>query len=149
MVVTAALWRGAMIERFARIEFFVDRALEACAAAGLIARSHASDHFPIKRIEQLLVALADERLAGRGATAIAVLKSVKDGWETRNGLCHGRMRIRRGCIRLEWTCYRNQARTPQSKTFTWLDMLSALQSLDDRQRQLGSALGIVEKACRA
>ncbi|WP_162935701.1 hypothetical protein [Tsuneonella amylolytica] len=148
LVVTANLWRGAMIERFARIEFFVDRTLEACAVAGIAARSHASDHFPVKRIEELLEALRDERLGASAGPAATLLEAVKKDWDRRNGLCHGRMRVRPASARLDWTCYRKQERTPQSRTLTWADMLTELTKLDHDQRRLGCLLGSVDRACR-
>jgi hypothetical protein len=148
LVVTANLWRGAMIERFARIEFYVDRTLEACAAAGIAARSQASNHVPIIRIEQLLAALRDDRLGTSAGIAATLLETLKDDWDRRNGLCHGRMRVRAASVRLEWICYRTQARTPQSRTLTWADMLTELTKLDHDQRRLGCLLGSVDRACR-
>lgn len=138
-----------MVERYARIEFFVDRSLKACAAAGIEPAKKLAEHLPLKRIEALLGSLRDERLVGHSQPALQTLSAIKRDWPQRNALCHGRMKVLKRSVRIEWTSYAKGEGTAAVLPLTDTAMLPALQELDRAQSLLGARLGHIDRHCEA
>lgn len=148
-MITATLWRGAMIERFAQIEFFVTRSLRACAQAALIPMSDAHAVLPRQQFNALLAALKHEKLAANSAPARRSLTLARDRWDHRNALCHGRLSVKAKSIRIDWTVYDKGKGAAQTLRLTPVEMLERLRELDLLKTALGSQLGNIDKVCRA
>ena len=147
--IVATLWRGAMVERYARIEFFVDRTLKACAAAGIDPAAKLAEHLPAKRIEALLASLRNARLVGHSQPALQTLSAIKQDWQRRNALCHGRMKVLKRSVRIEWTSYTKGMGTAAVIRLSDTGMLRALLDLDRAQSLLGARLGHIDRRCEA
>ena len=146
-LIVATLWRGAMVERYARIEFFVDRSLSVCASNGISPANKCSEHLPMKRIEVLLQSLNDDQLVDRSNAARKSLASIKDCWHQRNAICHGRMRVLKRSIRIDWKAFSKEGAELASMRLRDVEMLEILGKMDRAQAILGCQLGSVDKLC--
>lgn len=145
--IVATLWRGAMVERFGRIEFFVNRSIESCASVGILPASRCAEHLPMKRMEVLLQSLTDSRLAAHSSPAISALTDVKEYWHQRNAICHGRMRVLKRSVRIDWTAFSKDRGSPTALRLKDTEMLESLAKMERAQTVLGSRLGMVDKIC--
>ncbi|TCJ41129.1 hypothetical protein [Parafrankia sp. BMG5.11] len=146
ILVTATLWRGAMVDRFAQIEFFIDRSLARCVAASIVPKG--SDAIlPRQRCKLLLKALSHPRLASKAAPARKSLQAVHAAWDERNGLCHGRIRPTGTAVSLHWTLHEKSGSSERTDRITPTDMLRKLSELDRLKTALGSQLGAIDKLC--
>lgn len=136
-----------MVERFARIEHFVDRSLVACASAGIAPANAYMEMLPLKRIEALLKSLGSKVLAPSAVHSIETLEDIKAVWPQRNVLCHGRMRILKSSVRFDWKPHGKFGENVDPLRLTALEMLEALSDLDRAQSVLGCRLGAINKIC--
>ncbi|MXO75392.1 hypothetical protein GRI40_09220 [Altererythrobacter aerius] len=149
LVITATLWRGAMIERFARIEFFVARSLEICARAKLVSPSEANAVLPRDRFDALLAALRHEALAAISGPARRSLAFARDISADKNSLCNGRVTARQGTIRIEWTAFDTGVARAEIVRLTPIEILERLAELDRLTKVLEKELASVDKVSRA
>ena len=147
LLLTATLWRGAMIERFAQIEFFIDRTLASCVAAAIVSRAAADSTLPRARCKVLLGALEQEPLLAKADAASRSLKLIYDMWDERNALCHGRMKVGATSIGIHYTAYGKSHGEARLVRLTPLEMLKKLSDLDRLKMALGSQLGWIDKHC--
>lgn len=147
LFLTATLWRGAMIERFAQIEFYISRTLASCVAAGVLPCNAADCTLPRQRCKVLLAALETPRLVARSQAAVRSLQQVFTFWDERNALCHGRMKVGATSIGIHWHPSDKTSSEEQLVRLTPVEMLEKLSSLDRLKTALGSQLGMIDKLC--
>jgi hypothetical protein len=147
IIITATLWRGAMIDRFAQIEFFIDRTLASCVAAAIVQKPDAETTLPRQRCKVLMAALANAQLADKSESARKSLKAAYDAWDDRNALCHGRIKPAAKSVAVHWTAYEKNLGVPRQIRVTPVQMLEKLKSLDRLKTSLGSQLGAIDKIC--
>jgi hypothetical protein len=147
LFVTATLWRGSMIDRFAQIEFFINRTLANCAAASLVSKRDLAETLPRNRCKVLLNALDTGRPLGRFHAASRTLGAVFNRWDERNALCHGRMKMDGEGITFHWQAGGIDGLSEESIRLAPLQMLERLQSLDRLKTIVGSQLGSIDKFC--
>lgn len=147
MANVAALWRGAMIERYARTEYFVLRSLRCLAKHDVALCDNAFAPLPKVRLNALITALRENDFEQRQLPALASLEDIQSRWDERNALSHGRFRAGARSVTVKWTV---MDKDPVEKQFTLqvADMLNKLATLDNLQRVLGARLGHVDAACR-
>jgi hypothetical protein len=147
MANVAALWRGAMIERYARSEHFVLRSLKCLARHDIALCDNAFAPLPRARLNALVAALRENDFEQRQLPALASLEDLQSRWDERNALSHGRFRVAARSVTVRWTV---MDREPVEKQFTLhvTEMLGKLAALDNLQRVLGARLGYVDAACR-
>ena len=147
IILAATLWRGAMIQRFAQIEGFVDRSLGFCAGASLVSATDAQDTLPRRRFNILLKALDVAKPAG-WVNAKQSLQQAYDLWDDRNALCHGIVEPKARSIVLRWTARDNSGVVARHVKITPTEMLEKLHELDRVKTILGSRLGQIDKVWR-
>ncbi|QDM41111.1 hypothetical protein [Altererythrobacter sp. TH136] len=147
IIITATLWRGAMIDRFAQIEFLIDRTLACCVAAATINETEAEATLPSHRCKTLLKALNHPRLAAKAKPARDSLKTVLTLWSERNALCHGRFKPAAKSVSLHWIAHENGKRVTKHIQILPTQMLAKLGELDRLKTVLGSQLGEINKLC--
>jgi hypothetical protein len=147
LIVLATLWRGAMIDRYATIEYFVDRSLAACAAAGILDKRVAAETLPRKRCQALITALDHELIAVKASAARKSIAAVHARWDERNALCHGRIKPASESVTVVWTAHDKNETEQRQFRVTPLQMLEKLSELDRLKTVVGSQLGGVDKLC--
>jgi len=147
IIITATLWRGAMIDRFAQIEFFIDRTLGCCVTAAIAQRSEAETTLPRQRCKVLLKALSHPNLVTKTKPARDSLKAVHDVWDERNALCHGRLKPAAKSVSIHWTVHEKSGGVAKQLRITPAQMLEKLRQLERLKTSLGSQLGAIDKLC--
>jgi hypothetical protein len=147
IVITATLWRGAMIDRYAQIEFFIDRTLDRCIEVGIVQRKDAETPLPRQRCKLLMEALDHPRLIAKGGHARQSLELVHSAWDRRNALCHGRLKPAAKSVSIHWTVREKLGSKATQDRVTPAQMLDQLRELDRLKTMLGSQLGAVDKLC--
>jgi hypothetical protein len=147
IVITATLWRGAMIDRYAQIEFFIDRTLDHCVEAGIVQRKDADTTLPRQRCKVLIDALGHPHLLAKGNHARQSLELVYSAWDRRNALCHGRLKPAAKSVSFHWTAREKLGAKVKQDRVTPAQMLEQLRDLDRLKTTLGSQLGAIDKVC--
>ena len=147
MANVAALWRGAMIERYARTEHFVLRSLKCLAQHDVALCDNAFAPLPKARLNALVAALRQNDFEQHQLPALASLEVLQSRWDERNALSHGRFRVGVRSVTVKWTVMDKEP-TEKQMTLQVTEMLRKLAALDDLQRVLGARLGHVDAACR-
>ncbi|MGX7951162.1 hypothetical protein ACWPM1_01240 [Tsuneonella sp. HG249] len=147
IIITATLWRGAMIDRYAQIEFFIDRTLACCVAAAIIPKPDAEITLPRQRCKALIKALSSKGLMSKSGPARKSLEGVHGAWDERNALCHGRIKPAAKSVAVHWTAYEKGEGVSQQMRVTPIQMLEKLENLDRLKTALGSQLGAIDKIC--
>lgn len=147
MIITATLWRGAMIDRYAQIEFFIDRTLASCVSAAIVSKAEAETTLPRARCKLLIKTLSESELLAKSEPARKSLQTVYDAWDNRNALCHGRLKPAAKSVAINWTAYEKNSAHPRQFRVTPIEMLEKLEALDRLKTVLGSQLGAIDKLC--
>ncbi|GGE04255.1 hypothetical protein GCM10011515_24840 [Tsuneonella deserti] len=143
----APLWRGAMIERYARTEHFVLRSLKCLAQHRIALCDNAFAPLPKVRLNALILALRKNDFEQRQLPALASLEDLQSRWDERNALSHGRFRVGARSVTVIWTAM-DKGPVEKNLTLQVTDMLERLAALDTLQRVLGARLGHVDAACK-
>ncbi len=141
MVLTATLWRGAMIDRFAKAEFFVRRCLIGLKERGIAVAPGGLAGPAGSRIGILTDMLATSAATPRITAARASLEALAARWTLRNALAHGVVRTLTSGVTIQWTPADSNSAETASWPWTASEMLEVLVEIDALQRRLGSQLG--------
>jgi hypothetical protein len=147
-VITATLWRGAMIDRFARAEFYILRCLLSLKEAGIALPAAVFSGLPSSRTTAL-----DKALAARGhlvgsSAARKSLACVAELWELRNALAHGRIFASKAAVRICWSANDKAGLEERELTLSFDELLSKLVEVENLQKRLGSQLGQIVAALK-
>lgn len=142
----AAMWRGAMIDRFARLEA---TALECIRVLFAGARHCPKSYVAWERFRLLRQALNDERLAAAQRTTVKLLDKIESERDLRIGLAHGILRANKSGVTLKWSAWQNSRWVDASIHHGWLQTLETLKRVDKLQRDFSSQAGQIRKLVAA
>jgi hypothetical protein len=146
-ILCAAVWRGTMLDRYARCEALVLKCLLALRDAGFPLSSDAFSDGAKTRLRSLIRFLDDENFGGRAKAAHRHLNLLLLCTDDRAGLAHGRMRKHCGQLLIEWYRCRGPLKEEQRR-LSPAAMLDELARLDKLSRDLSSEIGQVCRAIR-
>lgn len=138
----AAMWRGALIDRFARLERL---ALECLLAMPRDAGVKPSAYRNWERFEYLRQAIEKPQFDSVRKRMLVLLKLIEGEHDLRNALAHASVRASKAGIVLELHVWNAKAWETRQLEYAWLQALDALARIDKLQRDFASQLGQVRK----
>lgn len=137
-----AMWRGALLDRFARLEAIALRCLVLLNAD---ADAKPSSYVTWQRFNQLRNALENPRFAPVSKKRIALLDAIEGERELRTALAHGIVEAKRTGVALVWHAWKGGRWAEAEIRYGWLSALDALTRIDKLQRDFASQVGQVRK----
>lgn len=144
---TAAMWRGAMLDRFAALEDVARQGIVDLSMPGT-ASLKKGDVVAWKRFAHLSQILRNTRFVPLNGNTLALLAQLEQEHELRIGLAHGRLHAGSGTIELKWHAPDGNGWEPKSLLLSWSRALEALHRIDKLSRDLSSQLGQLRKIHR-
>ena len=147
--ITACLWRGAMLDRFARAEHAVLLCLDTIAATGAPLPTDAFHEAAKARLKALISILERDDFNGHSPKALERLRELLALSDDRVALAHGTIRQADGKVLLEWRrCQVKTGPRPEQLTLPLIELTKRLSEIDRLQSELGCRLGQIRKVAR-
>ena len=138
-------WRGCCIEVFARAEHSIADCLRTLAGAGVPVGREALNPFGANRLKALRTCIAAQGYGGHGKAALRRIAEWERVYELRARLAHGEVRATPHGISVSHTTFDGKAETRHPpKTYTRIEMLEMLASIEAAQRSLHHQLGQIK-----